>query len=133
MRYFTGLKKFADRKQIADLMRYIVEVMMMKRSYLMKDGERHSLMVLDEDNGRIYMDGKRVAVTGQEFCLLKELCTHPDEPVSRETILKNAWGFLELGVTRTVDVHIQRLRKKIGHTSIQTVYKYGYKLCAVPA
>ena len=107
--------------------------MMMKRSYLMKDGERRSrLMILDEDARRLYMDGTSVSVTGQEFCLLKELCTHPDEPVSRETILRNAWGFIDMGVTRTVDVHIQRLRKKIGPHSIQTVYKYGYKLCAMP-
>ena len=49
---------------------------MMKRSYLMKDGERRSrLMILDEDARRLYMDGTSVSVTGQEFCLLKELCT----------------------------------------------------------
>ena len=52
----------------------------------------------------------------------------PGAAVSRETLLRTAWGYQDLGETRTVDVHIQRLRRKLGKSCIETVYKTGYKL-----
>ncbi len=103
----------------------------MSHFFLVKDDiGRDRLLMLDEETRGLYMDGKRIRITGQEFSLLKELCSHADEPVSREAILRNAWGIRAMGVTRTVDVHVQRLRKKLGRAAIQTVYRYGYKLCA---
>ena len=49
-------------------------------------------------------------------------------PVSREQLLREAWGYQSMGETRTVDVHVQRLRKKLGEDWIETVYKCGYRL-----
>ncbi|MDD6041358.1 MAG: winged helix-turn-helix domain-containing protein, partial [Clostridia bacterium] len=49
-------------------------------------------------------------------------------PVSREQLLRTAWGYQSMGETRTVDVHVQRLRKKLGGDYIETVYKCGYRL-----
>lgn len=74
------------------------------------------------------LDGRRVELTAQEFALLVALMEAPDEPVSREHLLRTAWGYQSMGETRTVDVHIQRLRKKLGEEYIETVYKCGYKL-----
>jgi len=48
--------------------------------------------------------------------------------VSRADLLRTAWGYQDIGDTRTVDVHIQRLRRKLGKSCIETVYKTGYKL-----
>ena len=53
-----------------------------------------------------------------------------DKPVSRQDLLRDAWGYLSPGETRTVDVHVQRLRKKLGFSCIETVYRLGYRLCA---
>ncbi len=47
--------------------------------------------------------------------------------MSREDLLSFVWGYGYAGETRTVDVHVQRLRSKIGADAIETVYKYGYR------
>jgi two-component system alkaline phosphatase synthesis response regulator PhoP len=88
---------------------------------------------LDETNRSVYVDGKRYPLTEQEYCLLSELAQHPGEPVSRDELLRTAWGYITPGETRTVDVHVQRLRKKLGSETIATVYRFGYKLQATPA
>ena len=87
-------------------------------------------MYIDESDRSVYLDGSRRALTEQEYSLLSELAQHPGEAVSREELLKNAWGYVYPGETRTVDVHIQRLRKKLGFRAIETVYRCGYKLKA---
>ena len=75
-----------------------------------------------------HLDGRRVELTAQEFALLTALMEQPDVPVSREQLLREAWGYQSMGETRTVDVHIQRLRRKLGVECIETVYKCGYRL-----
>ena len=62
------------------------------------------------------------------LALLLALMNQPDTPVSREQLLREAWGYQSMGETRTVDVHVQRLRKKLGEDWIETVYKCGYRL-----
>ena len=66
----------------------------------------------------------------QEFELLRVLAEHPGFVLSREKLLYLAWGYDFAGQTRTVDVHIAQLRKKIfsSETKIKTVTGYGYKL-----
>jgi len=66
----------------------------------------------------------------QEFELLRVLAEHPGFVLSREKLLYLAWGYDFAGQTRTVDVHIAQLRKKIfgSETKIETVTGYGYKL-----
>ena len=103
----------------------------MKRLFLTHDGRKHSRLIeLDSAERTARVDGENLPVTSQEFCLLWELSAHASEPVSRESILRNAWGFHAMGMTRTVDVHVQKLRKKLGHSTIETVYRCGYRLCA---
>ena len=83
---------------------------------------------LDESERVVLLDGRRVELTAQEYALLLALMEKPDVPVSREQLLRKAWGYQSMGETRTVDVHIQRLRKKLGCEYIETVYKCGYRL-----
>lgn len=83
---------------------------------------------VDEQARVAMLDGRRVELTAQEFSLLLALMEKPDIPVSREQLLRKAWGYQSMGETRTVDVHVQRLRKKLGDECIETVYKCGYRL-----
>ena len=83
---------------------------------------------VDEKERVAMLDGRRVELTAQEFALLLALLERPDTPVSREQLLRTAWGYQSMGETRTVDVHVQRLRKKLGGEYIETVYKCGYRL-----
>jgi len=73
--------------------------------------------------------GRNEAVlTQQESALLEALMEASGAPVSREKLLRTAWGFQSMGATRTVDVHVQRLRRKLGNDLIETIYKTGYRL-----
>ena len=74
-------------------------------------------------------DGKEVVLTLQEFNLLEALVLNRNFALSREKLLQLAWGFDYMGDTRTVDVHVQKLRKKLDlQKEIVTVFKYGYRL-----
>ena len=90
-----------------------------------------TLLTIDEEEKTVYVDGEVCDLTQQEFCLLQELAINADRPVSREELLRDAWGYVCPGETRTVDVHVQRLRKKLGFGCIETVYRRGYKLRAL--
>ena len=83
---------------------------------------------VDEKERVALLDGRRVELTAQEFALVLALMEKPDIPVSREQLLRRAWGYQSMGETRTVDVHVQRLSKKLGGEYIETVYKCGYRL-----
>lgn len=73
--------------------------------------------------------GVPVPLTPQEFNLLEVLVRNRNLALSREKLLELAWGFDYEGDTRTVDVHIQKLRRKLRlENEICTVYKYGYRL-----
>ena len=77
----------------------------------------------------VIKDGKEVVLTLQEFNLLEALVLNRNFALSREKLLQLAWGFDYMGDTRTVDVHIQKLRKKLDlQKEIVTVFKYGYRL-----
>ncbi|MBQ3156640.1 MAG: response regulator transcription factor [Clostridia bacterium] len=83
---------------------------------------------LDVEHRECTLDGESLTLTAQEFSLLQALMESPDAPLTREELLRTAWGYHTAGETRTVDVHIQRLRRKIGTSCIETVYKLGYRL-----
>ncbi len=83
---------------------------------------------MDVEAKQVTKDGEPLALTTQEFALLQALMRSPDEAVSRQELLRTAWGYQSIGITRTVDVHVQRLRRKLGAASIETVYKTGYRL-----
>lgn len=83
---------------------------------------------LDIEHRECTLDGESLLLTAQEFSLLQALMESPDSPLTREELLRTAWGYQNVGETRTVDVHIQRLRRKLGSSCIETVYKLGYRL-----
>ncbi len=77
----------------------------------------------------IKKDGKIIDLTLKEFELLLLLIKNKGMAFSREKILESVWGYDYFGETRTVDMHIQRIRKKLDlGKKIRTVYKIGYRL-----
>jgi two-component system, OmpR family, alkaline phosphatase synthesis response regulator PhoP len=100
----------------------------MKTRALLGHAEPLRELTLNEAERVALLDGERVELTAQEYALLLALMENPDMPISREQLLRKAWGYQSMGETRTVDVHVQRLRKKLGVERIETVYKCGYRL-----
>lgn len=77
----------------------------------------------------VRLDGKEVPLTNREFKLLEVLLINRNLALSREKLLDLVWGYDYFGDTRTVDVHITKLRKKLNlENDIKTVYKMGYRL-----
>ena len=99
-----------------------------KAQALLGNAQPLCALTLDEAERVAMLDGERVELTAQEYALLLALMENPDMPISREQLLRKAWGYQSIGETRTVDVHVQRLRKKLGMDRIETVYKCGYRL-----
>lgn len=86
-------------------------------------------MTADFVSRKIYVDGLEVELTPQEYELLETFISNRNIALSREKLLELAWGYDYFGDTRTVDVHVQKLRKKLGwEDCIKTVYKVGYRL-----
>jgi len=87
-------------------------------------------LLIDEAAYSMSLDGKPLDLTYTEFELLKYLASHPGRVFSREQLLTEVWGYDYYGGTRTVDVHVRRLRAKLGpeHESlIGTVRNVGYR------
>ncbi|MBM6995190.1 response regulator transcription factor [Paenibacillus sp. DXFW5] len=80
-------------------------------------------------NRTVYAGGTLIDLTPKEFDLLALFAEHPGRVYSREALLEQVWDMDFAGGTRTVDMHVQRLRKKLGQWNdvIQTVYGIGYK------
>ncbi len=75
----------------------------------------------------VWHGGEPLTLTAQEYDLLRVLISQRNIALSREQLLRMAWGYDYVGETRTVDVHIQRLRQKLDADCIETVYKFGYR------
>ena len=85
--------------------------------------------IIDLAKRIVLKDGKEVVLTLQEFNLLEALVLNRNFALSREKLLQLAWGYDYMGDSRTVDVHVQKLRKKLDlQKEIVTVFKYGYRL-----
>jgi DNA-binding response OmpR family regulator len=79
----------------------------------------------------VRVDGGEVELTQREFDLLEFLLRHTGQVVTRDQLLESVWGFVSPGETRTVEVHMAQLRKKLGHPElIRTVRGLGYKAVA---
>ena len=86
-------------------------------------------VTVDLDTMTVTRGQKNVALTPQEFQLLETLIRNRNIALSREKLLNLAWDMDYYGDERTVDVHVQKLRKKLGwNDRIKTVYKVGYRL-----
>ena len=98
-----------------------------------KNGLKLGALAVDFERYEVRVGGEPVDLTYKEFELLKFLATHPGRVFSREVLLDKVWGYDYYGGTRTVDVHVRRLRSKIetgGDIYIQTVRNVGYKFAA---
>jgi DNA-binding response OmpR family regulator len=87
-------------------------------------------LVLNLETYQAVIEGRPLDLTFMEYELLKFFSTHPGKVFTRETLLSRVWGYEYYGGARTVDVHVRRLRAKLGeeHASlIQTVRSVGYR------
>ncbi|MGW5678147.1 two-component system response regulator CseB [Streptomyces sp. NPDC003860] len=87
-------------------------------------------LVVDTEGMEVRKGGLPVALTPTEMRLLLEFSTAPGTVLSRDRLLERVWDYGWGGDTRVVDVHVQRLRGKIGQDRIETVRGFGYKLKA---
>ena len=95
-----------------------------------KNGFALGGLVVDFERYEVHVKGEPVDLTYKEFELLKFLAMHPGKVFTREALLDKVWGYDYYGGTRTVDVHIRRLRSKIelgGASYVETVRNVGYK------
>jgi DNA-binding response OmpR family regulator len=92
-------------------------------------------LAVDLDRHQVVCDGRDVRLTAKEFLLLQYLLEHRGRVLSRDLLLTDVWGYQYTGGTRTVDVHIRRLREKLPllETSLTTVKQFGYRLEEHPA
>ena len=86
-------------------------------------------VVIDEASYSVKVHGKPLDLTYKEFELLRFLAAHPSRVFTREQLLSEVWGYDYFGGTRTVDVHVRRLRAKLGdqESLIGTVRNVGYR------
>ncbi|SNX53930.1 response regulator transcription factor [Thermoanaerobacterium sp. RBIITD] len=79
---------------------------------------------------KVIYKGKNIDLTPKELELFYFLCTHPNKVFTRDQLLENVWGYEYMGDSRTVDVHVKRLREKMGdgpNWKLTTVWGVGYK------
>ena len=107
----------------------------MRRTLSTESVNTHSVsfdnLFINLDNYQLYLRGKLVDVPPKEIELLYFLASNPHKVFTREQLLDHVWGFEYTGDTRTVDVHIKRLREKLDGVSnrwmLKTVWGVGYK------
>ena len=87
-------------------------------------------LTVDVDRHLVFIDGRDVRLTAKEFVLLQYLMQHRGRVLSRDLLLSDVWGYSYTGGTRTVDVHVRRLREKVPFLAdaIVTIKQFGYKL-----
>jgi DNA-binding response OmpR family regulator len=91
-------------------------------------------LAVDVERHLVKFEGRDVKLTAKEFLLLQYLMQHRGRVLSRDLLLTDVWGYSYTGGTRTVDVHIRRLREKLPFLAdaIMTVKQFGYKLLDPP-
>jgi DNA-binding response OmpR family regulator len=102
------------------------------------DGESHLIsssgLVVDDATYTAKLESRTLDLTFKEFELIKFLAQHPGRVFTRQQLLQEVWGYDYFGGTRTVDVHVRRLRAKLGpehETLIGTVRNVGYRFVAI--
>lgn len=91
-------------------------------------------IVVDSDRHTVSSQGASITLTAKEFLLLEYLLKHKGRVLSRDVLLTDVWGYKYTGGTRTVDVHVRRLREKLPPLgdALVTVKQFGYKLLEEP-
>jgi len=92
-------------------------------------------IAVDRERHLVSIGGDEVTLTAKEFLLLEYLMQHRGRVLSRDLLLTDVWGYRYTGGTRTVDVHVRRLREKLPllADALVTVKQFGYKLLDSPA
>src|SRR5215218_1576838 len=98
-----------------------------------RDGEnaelRHGDLLIDSSRREVKVGDTEIQLAPKEFDLLWELLDHRGIVLTRDQLLERVWGYTFAGDTRTVDVHVRQLRRKLGEASpIVTVWGVGYKV-----
>ncbi len=95
---------------------------------------RHGGLVIDLERYKVTVDEEVVDLTYKEYELLRFLSSNPGKPFTREALLNQVWGYDYYGGSRTVDVHVRRIRSKIerGEPFIETVRNVGYRFVEPP-
>lgn len=112
----------------------MMELLARVEKVLARHGNKHRQLTaydleLDTVERVVRQNGEAVQLTPMEFTLLEMLMRNVNIALSRDRLLETVWGYDFSGDTRTVDIHIQKLRKKLGwEEHIKTVYKLGYRL-----
>lgn len=99
------------------------------------DRIRRGELVINESSYTAALEGRSLDLTFKEFELLKHLALHPGRVFTRAQLLQDVWGYDYYGGTRTVDVHVRRLRAKLGleyEALIGTVRNVGYRFVEMP-
>ena len=90
---------------------------------------RHGLLLVDAGRREVHVGDEEIQLAPKEFDLLWELLDHRGLVLTRDQLLERVWGYTFAGDTRTVDVHVRQLRRKLGDASpIVTVWGVGYKV-----
>ena len=100
------------------------------------DSIRMGDLVINPTTYEVTLRGRRITLRFKEYEVLRLLASNPGRVYTREALLSQIWGFDYFGGTRTVDVHIRRLRSKIedaGHSFIETVWNVGYRFRGPPS
>ena len=84
-------------------------------------------IVIDKEKYKVYISGNNLDLPRKEFELLYLLASKPDKVFKREKIMENVWGGEVVVGDRTIDVHIRKLREKLGDKYIKTIKGVGYK------
>ena len=93
----------------------------------------HGDLVIDAGRREVRVGDREVQLAPKEFDLLWELLDHRGLVLTRDQLLERVWGYTFAGDTRTVDVHVRQLRRKLGEASpIVTVWGVGYKVAPAP-
>jgi DNA-binding response OmpR family regulator len=101
-----------------------------REATLDKQAIRYGTIVVNPETHTVSCDGENVTLTAKEFLLLHYLLQHRGRVLSRDVLLTDVWGYRYTGGTRTVDVHVRRLREKLPPlaNALVTVKQFGYKL-----
>lgn len=128
----TGLKLGAEDYIVKpfEAIELLARIEVVLRRYNTEDECLHFKdIVIQEANRLVTKSDKIINLTLKEFELFLLLVKNKNRALSREYLLEKIWGYEYMGETRTIDTHIQNLRKKLDLTdSIKTVYKIGYRL-----
>jgi DNA-binding response OmpR family regulator len=115
----------------SELLARVRAVMRRARGRKLRGVLRIGDLVVDPETRVVRLDGERIALSAKEFSLLQALASDPTRVFSKQELLRDVWGYLAVGTTRTVDAHACRLRRKLSKGArpfVINVRGVGYKL-----